>query len=169
MMTQPAKRTAADPDINVLAAFLYDEADLLDAGDLKAWMALYTEDGRYWMPAAPDQPDPDSHISLFYDDRLMMSIRALNFGHPLSAAMEHPVRSSHVIGNVRLAHWDPSTGTAKVTSNFHVVLLQRKEQTVFAGRYTHDLVQDGQDWKIRQKKVDLINCDQPLKSIMTYL
>ncbi|RMF07788.1 MAG: aromatic-ring-hydroxylating dioxygenase subunit beta [Alphaproteobacteria bacterium] len=147
--------------------FLYDEADLLDRGDLKAWLELFTEDGRYWMPARPDQDDPETEISLFYDDRLLMSIRALNFGHPLSPMMEHPVRTSHVIGNVRLADWDGET--ARVTANFHVVALQRKEQTVFAGRYTYELVRAGAGWKIRQKRVDLINCDMPMKNILIYL
>ncbi|NNM01898.1 MAG: aromatic-ring-hydroxylating dioxygenase subunit beta, partial [Gammaproteobacteria bacterium] len=54
---------------------LYDEADCLDRADLDAWFNMYTDDGTYWMPVEPDQADPLSHISLFYDDRLMMEIR----------------------------------------------------------------------------------------------
>lgn len=167
-MTAKAARKAANaPDVAGLEAFLYDEADLLDRGDLKAWLELFTEDGRYWMPARLGQDDPETEISLFYEDRLLMSIRALNFGHPLSPMMEHAVRTSHVIGNVRLANWDGVV--AQVTANFHAVVLQRKEQTIFAGRTTHDLVQDGRGWKIRQKRVDLLNCDMPMKNIMIYL
>lgn len=169
MTAQSAKKTATAPEVAEIEAFLYDEADLLDAGDLEGWKALFTEDGRYWMPARPGQDDPETEISLFYDDQLLMSIRALNFGHPLSPMMEHPVRSSHLIGNVRLRDWDAGAGAAQVTSNFQTVVLQRKEQTMFAGRYTHDLVRHKNGWKIRQKRVDLINCDLPMKNIMIYI
>ena len=51
---------------------LYAEADCLDSADLDAWIALYTDDGTYWMPVTPDQEDPMNHISLFYDDRTIM-------------------------------------------------------------------------------------------------
>jgi benzoate/toluate 1,2-dioxygenase beta subunit len=169
MTTKTALKAVDAPDLAEIETFLYDEADLLDAGDLKGWAALFTEDGRYWMPARPDQEDPETEISLFYDDPLLMSIRALNFGHELSAAMEHPIRSSHLIGNVRLRDWDAAEGVAQVTSSFQTVVLQRKEQTLFAGRATHDLIKAGDGWKIRQKRVDLINCDMPLKNIMIYL
>ena len=54
--------------------FLYLEASFLDRPDLDAWLELYTEDGTYWMPAQEDQPDPFNHVSIFYDDRVMMEI-----------------------------------------------------------------------------------------------
>ncbi len=167
MTAKVAKKAASAPDVAEIEAFLNDEADLLDRGELKAWTDLFTEDGRYWMPARPDQTDPETEISLFYDDRLLMSIRAINFGHPLSPMMEHAVRSSHIIGNVRIADWDGEV--VRVTATFHAVVLQRREQTVFAGRTAHDLVSAGSSWKIRQKRVDLINCDLPLKNILIYL
>ena len=44
-----------DALLKEIESLLYREADCLDRADLTAWMALYTEDGTYWMPAAPDQ------------------------------------------------------------------------------------------------------------------
>ena len=58
-------------DLADVCAFLYREADYLDKADLDGWFELYTEDATYWMPVSPEQTDPLSHISLFYDDRLM--------------------------------------------------------------------------------------------------
>lgn len=168
MTTATQSKTTA-PDMTRIAAFLYDEADCLDACDLEAWMALYTDDGVYWMPASPTQTSPDDHISLFHDDRLLMTIRRLNFGDTLAASMEHAVRSTHIIGNVRLQSWDETSGIAVATSNFHVALLYRGEQQLYAGRYTHTLVTDGQGWKIRHKKVDLLTSDQPMKSLVIYI
>ena len=42
-------------DLRKIEQFLYDEANLLDQPDLDSWIALYTEDGSYWMPVAVDQ------------------------------------------------------------------------------------------------------------------
>ena len=51
-------------DLRKIEQFLYDEANLLDQPDLDSWIALYTEDGSYWMPVAVDQADPINHVSL---------------------------------------------------------------------------------------------------------
>lgn len=150
--------------------FLYREADYLDRADLDAWMELYTEDGVYWMPASPTQTDPDTHISIFNDGRLLMEIRRRNFGHEFAASMEYEVRCSHLIGNVRVIEGSETDDEFRVASNFQAVLYYRGEQTLFAGRYTHDLVREQGNLKIRRKRVDLINCDSTqLRSIVIYL
>ena len=153
-----------------IEAFLYREADCLDRADLDAWMRLYTEDGVYWMPASPNQSDPDSHISIFNDGRLLMEIRRRNFGHEFAASMEYDVRCSHLIGNVRIIEGAATDETFKVASNFQSVLYYRGEQTLYAGQYTHELVRDGEELRIHRKRVDLINCDSSnLRSIVIYL
>ena len=52
-------------------AFLIAEARLLDAGRFDEWLALFAEDGFYWVPAAPGPtahwpnapaPDPSRQI-----------------------------------------------------------------------------------------------------------
>ncbi len=163
------KKTHEKPDLKQVETFLYDEADLLDHADLNAWLELYTEDGTYWMPQNPDQTDPDTQISILYESRLLMGIRALNMASSMAPSMAYPVRSSHMIGNVRIQSWDEAAGICKVTSNFHVAVLYRHEQTVYAGRYTHQLVQTGKGLRIAHKRVDLINCDEPMKSLVIYL
>lgn len=149
--------------------FLYLEASYLDNPDLEAWLDLYTDDGTYWMPAIPDQEDPLNHVSLFYDDRVLMEIRKRNFVHPRAASKDYVVRSSHVIGNVRAVDYDKKSGDCVVSSNFHCVMFYRDEQAMYAGRYRHELVKTDDSYRIRQKRVDLINCDAPLGSIIIYI
>ena len=149
--------------------FLYLEASYLDDPDLDAWLNLYTEDGTYWMPSVPGQEDPLNHVSLFYDDRVLMEIRKRNFVHPRAASKDYVVRSSHIIGNVRVEEYDKQSGDCVVTSNFHCVMFYRDKQTVFAGRYRHELAATDEGYRIRQKRVDLINCDAPMGSIIIYL
>tara|TARA_R110002110_G_scaffold406421_1_gene626552 strand:+ start:402251 stop:402724 length:474 start_codon:yes stop_codon:yes gene_type:complete len=155
-------------DIRKIEEFLYDEAALLDTPDLDRWVELFTEDGTYWMPVAEDQADPVNHISIFYDDRVMMEVRRRNFVHPRAASKDHKVRSSHMIGNVRVAGSNEN-GDTIVTSNMHVLVFYREEQRAFGGRCEHHLVQSGDSFKIRHKKVTLINCDAPQKTLTIYL
>lgn len=148
---------------------LYTEASFLDRPDLDKWIELYTDDGTYWMPATEDQEDPLNHISLFYDDRVIMEVRRRNFVHPRAASKDYKVRSSHIISNIRVTAMDKKTGTCTVTSNFHCFMYYRDRQTPYAGTYTHELVREGDGYKIRHKRVDLINCDAELGSIIIYI
>ncbi len=149
--------------------FLYKEASFLDRPDLDSWIELYTEDGTYWMPAIPDQEDPHYHISLFYDDRVLMEVRRRNFVHPAAASKEYPVRASHIISNIQVQEMDAGTGDCTVTSNFHCFLYYREKQTPYAGTYTHELVRDGESYRIKSKRVDILNCDAPLNTIIIYI
>jgi hypothetical protein len=45
----------------------------------------------------------------------------------------------------------------------------RDKQTPYAGKYTHELVRDGDSYKIHKKRVDLINCDAALNTIIIYI
>ena len=163
--------TVIPTDLREIEQFLYQEASLLDRCDLDAWVALYTEDGTYWMPVTPEQNDPINHISLFYDDRTIMEIRRRNLHHPRAASKELPIRSSHIIGNVQ-ATADTTVqgqGEITVTSNFHCVMYADEKQTLYAGTYTHVLVRVESGFKIKSKRVDLINCDAALGAILIYL
>ncbi len=155
-------------DIRKIEEFLYDESALLDNPDLDRWMELFTEDGTYWMPVAEDQPDPINHISIFYDDRVMMEVRRRNYVHPRAASKDHHTRCSHVIGNVRTAG-TTDKGDLVVTSNQHVLVYYRNEQRAFGAKVEHHLLPDGDGFRIRHKKVTLINCDAPQKSLTVYL
>jgi benzoate/toluate 1,2-dioxygenase beta subunit len=155
--------------IRDIEQLLYKEASLLDRPDLDSWLELYTEDGTYWMPTIEDQEDPRNHVSLFYDDRVLMEVRRRNFVHPRAASKEYKVRSSHIISNIRVNEMDDKTGDCTVTSNFHCFMYYRDRQTPFAGTYTHVLVRDGDSYKIRHKRVDLINCDAAHNTIIIYI
>jgi len=161
-----------ETDLNELRAveeLLYLEASFLDRPDLDAWIKLYTEDGTYWMPAIEDQPDPLNHISLMYDDRVMMEIRRRNFVHPRAASKDYKVRASHIISNIRILERDEQTGSFTVSSNFHCASYYWDRQTLFAGTYRHELLNTPDGLRIHHKRVDLINCDAVLGTIIIYL
>lgn len=156
-------------DLAAIERLLYQEATYLDKANLDGWLALYAEDGTYWMPVIENQQDPINHVSIFYDDRVMMEIRKRNFVHPRAASKDHKVRSSHIIANIRITETDGATGSCTVRSNFQALQYYRGEQVMYGGTYTHQLVAVDGGYKIKSKRVDLINCDAPHKSIIMYL
>jgi len=160
---------ASQETLREIEALLYLEASYLDKPNLDRWIDLYTEDGTYWMPAIPDQEDPHNHISLFYDDRVIMEVRRRNFVHPAAASKDYTVRASHIISNIQMRECDKASGSCIVTSNFHCYVFYHDKQTPYAGTYTHELVRVNGAYQIKSKRVDLINCDAVLGTIIIYL
>jgi benzoate/toluate 1,2-dioxygenase beta subunit len=155
-------------DLAAVEEFLQTEADLLDQGDLARWMELYTDDGTYWLPVREGQESPLDEISIMYENRTLMAIRCNNFGHRLSPSMAYPVRSSRILSRFRITGLDETSGDCTVRCKFQAVVNYR-EQTLFAGTYTHKLKRTANGYRIVQKRVDLINCDADHKSLLIYL
>jgi benzoate/toluate 1,2-dioxygenase beta subunit len=89
--------------------------------------------------------------------------------HPAAASKEYAVRASHIISNIQVQDSDAKSGACTVTSNFHCYLYYRDRQTPYAGTYTHELVREGDSYKIKSKRVDIINCDAALNTIIIYI
>jgi benzoate/toluate 1,2-dioxygenase beta subunit len=134
--------------------FLYDEADLLDRGEYELWLQLFNEDARYWVPSHPEQKDPLNEISLYYEDRALMLARIGRLRHP--QVLGPPVRTSHVIGNVRVIDRSED-GALIVHSRFQMIEFVAEEQRLYGGQVVHHLVDGVEGWKIRLKRVELVN------------
>src|SRR5262245_53854066 len=68
---------AADITRDQVEDFMYLEAELLDEWRLKEWLALFTADASYYVPATDVAPDASPDTSLFYvaDDRFRLEQR----------------------------------------------------------------------------------------------
>ena len=139
--------------------FLMHEARLLDERRFEDWMALFTEDGVYWVPARPGQESPDDETSLFYDDRRLMTTRIARLNHPGMHSQNPASRCCHLVSNVLIEPASADSAEIVVTSNAIMVEYRQGDQRVFAGKNTHKLVRSGEKFLIASKKVELINCD----------
>ena len=139
--------------------FLIHEATLLDARRFRDWMALFADDGTYWVPAVPEQESPFDQASLFYDDRDLMKTRVERLEHPRIHVQTPPSRTAHLVGNIVVEQADAAKGDYVVGSTVIMVEYRDDAQRVFAGRQHHRLRRDGGSFRIVQKRVDLINCD----------
>src|SRR5579872_4417093 len=156
---------AAGIDRGPFEDFLIDEARLLDERRFRDWMALFDEDGTYWVPAVPGQESPFDQASLFYDDRDLMKTRIDRLEHPRIHVQTPPSRTAHLVGNVMIEETDSAKSEYVVGSTVIMVEYRDDAQRVFAGRQQHRLRRDGGSFRIVQKRVDLINCDSAFEAM----
>ena len=153
--------------VRKVEVFLFHEARLLDERRFEEWMALFADDGIYWIPATPEQEDPLGEVSIAYEDRQLIDVRVRRLRHPDNFADQPAVRTRRVIGNVMIDAADDKMVVAR--SNFTFADFQGDEQRLFAGEYVHNLrpVEDG--FEIVRKRVNLLNCDAPMGAIVVPL
>ena len=145
--------------------FIIHEARLLDERRFRDWMALFADDGTYWVPAVPDQASPFDQASLFYDDRELMKTRVERLEHPRIHVQTPPSRTAHLVGNVVVEEADSANGEFVVGSTLIMVEYRDDAQRIFAGRQRHRLRRHGDELRIVQKRVDLINCDSAFEAM----
>ena len=144
--------------------FLYSEARLLDDREFEAWMALFADDGIFWIPARPGQTDPLGEVSIAYEDRQLLDVRVRRLRHPENYADQPAARTRRVIGNVMVQEGE--NGTVIARSNFTLAEFQNDAQRWFAGDYVHTLIPSGDSFRIGEKRVNLLNCDAPMGGIV---
>ncbi len=144
-------------------AFLIDEACRLDEGRFGEWVDLFNEDGVYWVPSEPGQASPDDMLSIFYESKALLRLRAQRLAHPQTHAQVPRSRTHHHINNVSVA--DLGAGRYMAYSLLLVVEWRAGEQTLFSARCRHELQRGGEGLRIAGKRVDLLNCDAPHRAI----
>ena len=147
------------PDRRAIEAFLIDEARLLDERRFEDWLDLFTDDGWYWVPIAPDQDNPHDMVSLIYDDRRLLETRIRRLAHPSAHAQTPASRTSRIIANVTADEAPTDGADLVIRSKFQMIEYRRDTQRLFGGTCRHGLVEAESSLRIRWKRVDLVNCD----------
>lgn len=145
-----------------IEGFLYREARLLDQRAYQEWLSLWTDDALYWVPVR-DDTDPTSEVSLIYDDRKRLEDRIHRLTSGAAWAQEPPSRTLHVISNVECQGLQNDEFT--VHSNFTLATQRRGLYEIFAGRAIHTLRAEADGLKIVQKKILLLNSDEPMHDL----
>lgn len=166
---QPASGARLGPEaLRSVEQFLFHEAALLDDRELDAWLDLWDEEGRYWVPRFAGQAEPFTQISLFWEDRVLRETRVRRLANPRNWSQQPPTRCSHLVGNVAVQGLD-ADGHLIVRSAL-VYTEWRQEQRQLAATVHHKLAAgDDGTWRMRLKRVDLINCDAVLGSLELFI
>jgi len=144
------------------ADLLYQEAAYLDERRWAEWLALYTEDAEYWLPAWDEDgrptDDPQSQLSLiYYSSRTGLEDRVWRIQSGLSSASSPPVRTCHLVTNVRITNL--TDGQPHVSSHWQVQIYRPEKQHAFTyfGFYEHVLRLEEEQLRIVRKKIILLN------------
>jgi 3-phenylpropionate/cinnamic acid dioxygenase small subunit len=144
------------------ADLLYQEAAYLDERRWAEWLALYTEDAEFWLPAWDEDGrptgDPQSQLSLiYYSSRAGLEDRVWRIQSGLSPASSPLIRTCHLITNVRIT--DVAAGRPSVSAHWQVQIYRPEKQqaSTYFGFYEHVLHPQGEGLRIAKKKVLLLN------------
>ena len=157
---------AAGIDRGPFEDFLIHEARLLDERRFRDWMALFAEDGTYWVPAVPDQKSPFDQASLFYDDRDLMKTRIDRLEHPRIHVQTPPSRTAHHRRQCRGRACRRRQGRIPRRLDLHhgriprrrAAPVRRAASAIICGAMARR-------FRIVQKRVDLINCDAAFEAM----
>jgi 3-phenylpropionate/cinnamic acid dioxygenase small subunit len=151
-----------------LAALVADEAMLLDAGRFDDWLALWHDEARYWVPlGGAAQPDDAPGQSLADEDRELLQLRVARLRHPRAHSLKPRVTCQHVLQLSRVEHADDASATLRTP--FLYVEAQGAHELMLAGRMRHRLVRTAAGWKIREKRVDLLDASRPLPAVQLFV
>ncbi|HYP83806.1 aromatic-ring-hydroxylating dioxygenase subunit beta [Variovorax sp.] len=153
-----------------LCDFVAREAALLDDGRWDDWLALFADDGHYWVPLlGRAQHDPHSHNSIAYEDRLMLQLRVDRLKDP-RAHSQHPAsRCQHVLQNSRVEQLDTQAGSATLRTPFLYIEARGEQQILLAGSYHHVLARTPDGPRIQLKRIDLLGAERALPAVQLFI
>ena len=155
-------------DVRRLEGFLYHEARLLDERRMAEWLALWTLDGMYWIPQRHGQQSPYDHISLAWEDAMLREVRMRRLTNPRNWSQQPLTHSTRLLGNVRVAGRDAG-GNLVVHASFQMSEWRKDQPRNWAGHLAWKLEDAGAAWRIRMKRVDLVNCEAVQGSIQVFI
>ena len=155
--------------------FLYREARLLDERRFDEWLALLTDDVRYWMagrsnryprrskaiaildPARYVEDDMvrDDELAILDETKQSLAGRVARLDTGMAWAEDPPSRSRHLITNIEVEPGD-AANEVKVYSNFMVYRSRAEtEQDFYVGARKDVLRRVAGAWKIAGRKITL--------------
>jgi 3-phenylpropionate/cinnamic acid dioxygenase small subunit len=143
--------------------FLFLEADCLDRHAYDEWLDLWDDDPLYWVPCNDDDTDPGERISLIYERRQQIEQRIRRLAGKHAHAQDPKSRLMRVVSNVRIH--ESTEAQVLAASAFVLGEIRRDRQVVWFGRNLHTLTRHGDGFRMKQKKVLLLNNDSPMGNL----
>ena len=149
-----------------IIAFIRHEARLIDEQRFDEWLAMFTDDGRYWMPLDSEQTDWKLQQSLYNEDVFLLRLRCERLKSAKTYSQKPKSRGHHLLQAPEVSRND--TGISTWTA-FHYVETRLDEQTLYAGWSRHSLVEIDGKPRIQLKRIDLVNPDSAFAGIQLFM
>jgi 3-phenylpropionate/cinnamic acid dioxygenase small subunit len=139
--------------------FLYREARLLDERKFNEWLALFTDDIRYWMPVLSTVERGEREVATgremahFDDNKITLGIRVRRLFTGSAHAEEPQSRTRHFVSNVEV---EGEGAEITVHSNFIVYRTRLEtDEDWFVGKRVDTLRKAEGGWKIAKRVMQL--------------
>ena len=152
-----------------LIGFVRHEARLIDMQRFDEWLALFTDDARYWMPLEPDQTDWRLQQSLYIEDLVLLRLRVERLKGAKTYSQKPKSRCHHLLQTPEVEAADHLAGQYETVTAFHYVEARLDEQTLYAGWSRHSLVWIDGALRIRLKRIDLVNPNSAFGGIQLFM
>lgn len=161
--TGSARTASSDNILREAEQFLYLEARLQDEHEYAAWEALWTDDAIYWVPANDDDIDPESQMSILYDNRSRIGVRVRQLLSGKRYTQLPQSRLRRLISNIEIRQQDGD----ELWTGANVLIFESNSrgETLWAARTEHRLRHTEDGWRMAAKKVMLVNNDRALYTL----
>lgn len=155
-------------DIREVEQFLFREARFADESDYDAWEDLWTDDGLYWVPAGGADINPETSVSIIYDNRARISTRLahLRTGKRYAQAPKSNLR--RLVSNIELLGGrrnDQGTIDLEVGANFLCFESRERGNHLWGGRVTYRIRRVDAQLRLVYKKVVLVDNDRTIPTL----
>lgn len=127
-------------ELREVEQFLYEEAFLLDERRFEEWLALFTDDARYWMPtrravaksqagariSVEEEVAPEGELGWFDDSKITLLARVMRLQGGVAWAEDPPSRTRRIVTNV---HVRPGEGEGELRVRSYFLLHRTRHQT----------------------------------------
>lgn len=161
-----ATQAAPAVDIELLAEvqqFIYREARLQDDHEYDAWEALWTDDAVYWVPFGGRNPDPETQVSIIFDNRSRISTRIKQFHTGKRHSQNPPSDLRRVVSNIEITAIE--SDEICVGANFVIYESRERGMTTWAGRSEYLLRRIEGELMMARKKVVLVGNDRAIYTL----
>lgn len=149
--------------ITQVAAFIWQEADMLDHGEYAQWLESWTPDGLYIVPIDPAQTDFANTLNYAYDNAEMREKRVARLGSGESISTSPVPRTVRDVSRFRVLSNDGSNVTVRCAQNLRE--FRKDVLKHYTADVSFELVRSGGSFLIRRKVVRLINSTDTLQGI----
>lgn len=149
--------------ITQVAAFIWQEADMLDHAEYAQWLESWTADGLYIVPIDPQATDFANTLNYAYDNADMREKRVARLGSGESISTSPVPRTIRSVSRFRILANDGTNVTVRCAQNLRE--FRKDVLKHYTADLTFELVRNAGSFLIRRKIVRLINSTDTLQGI----
>ena len=151
------------PALADLAAFAWQEADMLDRLDYKAWLKLWRDDGLYVVPVERNAADYADAVNVLYDDGAMREMRVKRLLSGFSMSSAPPARTVRTVS--RFVETARSGDCVDIRAAQILVEYKYERHRLLAADVDYRIAMTPDGLKLARKVVTLVNSDDALHGI----